>query len=199
MYDLSQVNWRAGLPIIAFADAAAFDVWLAAEPRASKGIWLRLAKKASGLAGVSKAEAVDAALCHGWIDGQQDKYDEASWLVRFTPRRRTSRWSQVNRARALALIDAGRVRPAGMVEIDAARSDGRWDAAYPPASTAQVPADLQAALDASPRAAALFAGLKGKRYALLHRIANVKRDATRAKLIAQFVMASEQPDGEPAD
>ena len=118
---------------------------MAAEPRTSRGLWLRLDRKGSGIVSVSRNEAVDVALCRGWIDGQQDKYDEASWLVRFTPRKRLSRWSQINRARALELIEAGRVQPAGLAEIEAARLDGRWDAAYAPASTAEAPPDLQVA------------------------------------------------------
>lgn len=184
---------RGGLPILAFADAAAFDAWLAGEPSTSKGLWLMLAKKGSGRASVTKAEAVDAALCHGWIDGQLDRYDEASWLLRFTPRRRASRWSEVNRTRALALIAAGRMRPAGLAQVEAARADGRWDAAYAPASTATVPPDLQAALDASPAAAAFFATLTGvNRYAILHRVTTSRTAGTRARKIAEFVAMLER-------
>jgi uncharacterized protein YdeI (YjbR/CyaY-like superfamily) len=181
---------RAGLFIVHFEDAESLETWLAAEPRTSKGVWLKLAKKGSGIVSPSRAEAVDAALCHGWIDGQQDRNDEASWLVRFTPRRRTSRWSEINRTRALDLIEAGRMQPAGFAEIEAARFDGRWDAAYPPASTAQVPHDLQAALDASPKAAAVFATTKRTgRYAIIYRISTVKRLETRARLIAEFIVS----------
>src|SRR3954469_3755374 len=127
-----EAEMRAGLPIIGFAEAGVFDAWLAAEPRDSKGLWLKLAKKGAGAASLSKAEAIDAALCHGWIDGQLDKYDEAHWLVRLTPRKRASKWSEVNRKRALELIAEGRMRPAGLAEIEAAKADGRWDAAYAP-------------------------------------------------------------------
>jgi len=184
---------RAGLPILAFEDAAAFDAWMAAEPRTTKGLWLRAAKKGSGRASVTKAEAIDAALCHGWIDGQVDRYDEASWLIRFTPRRRASKWSEINRTRALELIEAGRMRPAGLAEVEAARADGRWDAAYAPPSTAAVPPDLQAALDASPVAAAFFATLKGvNRYAVLYRISTAKKAETRAKKIADLVAMLER-------
>lgn len=189
---------RAGLPILGFVDAAAFDAWLAAEPRTSKGIWLKLAKKGSGASGLSKPDAVDVALCHGWIDGQQDRYDEANWLTRFTPRKRASRWSEINRTRADQLFGEGRIRPAGLVEIEAARRDGRWDAAYAPASTARVPADLQAALDGSPRAAAAFATLKRTaRYAILYRISSVKREETRARKVAGYVRRLER--GETID
>lgn len=184
---------RAGLPVMSFPDAAAFDAWLEAEPRTSKGLWLRLAKKGSGLASPSKAEAIDAALTHGWIDGQLDKYDDVSWLVRFTPRKRASRWSEANRTRALELIAAGRMRPGGLAEVEAAKADGRWDAAYAPASTAQPPPDLQAALDASPRAAAFFATLKGaNRYAVIYRVGTAKKPETRARRIAQLVAMLER-------
>ncbi|MEN3748817.1 YdeI/OmpD-associated family protein [Sphingomonas sp. HF-S3] len=184
---------RAGLPIVGFANAAAFDAWLAAEPRSSKGLWLKLAKKDSGIASLSKAEAIDAALCHGWIDGQLDTYDEKSWLVRFTPRKRTSKWSQVNRTRATELMASGHMHPAGLAEIEAARADGRWEAAYAPASKAEVPPDLQTALDASPAAAAFFATLKGaNRYAILYRIGTAKKSETRARRIAEFVAMLER-------
>lgn len=193
---------RAGLPIIGFADAAALDSWLAAEPRSSKGFWLKLAKKGAGFASVSKAEAIDIALCHGWIDGQLDKYDDASWLVRFTPRKRASKWSKINRTRATELIESGRMRPAGLAEIEAAKADGRWDAAYAPASAAQVPPDLQAALDGSPRAAAFFATLKGaNRYAILYRVGTAKKPETRAKRIGEFMALLERGEtihGRPA-
>ncbi len=179
---------EAGLPIRAFPDRAALETWLEAEGRESRGIWLKLAKQGSGRASVSKAEAIDAALCFGWIDGQLDKYDEAHWLIRFTPRRPRSKWSERNRKRALELIEEGRMRPAGLAEIEAAKADGRWDAAYAPQSEAAVPPDLQAALDASPKAAAFFATLKGaNRYAILYRIGEAKKPETRAARIAKFV------------
>jgi uncharacterized protein YdeI (YjbR/CyaY-like superfamily) len=182
-----------GLPIRLFVDQAAFEQWLAAEPRASKGTWLRLAKKGSGLTTVTKSEAIDAALCHGWIDGQLDKFDEGSWLVRFTPRKRASRWSEVNRVRALALVEDGRMAPTGLAEIEAAKTDGRWEAAYAPASRAEVPADLQAALDQSPAARAFFATLTGaNRYAILYRIGSAKKPETRVRRIAEFVSMLER-------
>jgi uncharacterized protein YdeI (YjbR/CyaY-like superfamily) len=184
---------RGGLPILSFADAAALEAWLAEQPRESAGLWLKLAKKGSGIRSVSKAEAVDAALCHGWIDGQLNPYDDKSWLIRFTPRRPRSKWSQVNRERAEALIAAGRMRPAGLAEIDAAKADGRWADAYPPHSRAEPPPELQAALDASPKAAAFFATLKGaNRYGLIYRVLDAKRPETRAKRIAQFVAMLER-------
>ena len=178
----------AGLPVIGFADAQAFEAWLAAQPVDAPGLWLKLAKQGSGIASVSKAEAIDAALCHGWIDGQLQPYDEARWLIRFTPRKARSKWSEKNRKRATELIAEGRMCPAGLAQIHAAQADGRWDAAYASASNAEVPADLQAALDANPRAAAFFATLTGaNRYAILYRIGAVKKAETRARKIAQFV------------
>jgi uncharacterized protein YdeI (YjbR/CyaY-like superfamily) len=179
---------RAGLPILAFADAAAFEAWLAAAPAYSSGLWLKLAKNDVAFASLSKADAIDAALCHGWIDGQLNPYDESWWLIRFTPRKRQSKWSQKNRERAEQLIVEGRVAPGGRAAIEAAKSDGRWDAAYAPASTIGVPEDLQAALDANPQAAAFFATLTGaNRYAVLYRIGAVKKPETRARKIADFV------------
>jgi len=179
---------RAGLPILAFADAAAFEDWLKHAPADSPGLWLRLAKDGSGHASLSKAQAIDVALCHGWIDGQLNPYDEHWWLIRFTPRKPRSKWSQKNRERAEQLIEERRVAPAGLAAVEAARADGRWDVAYASASRAEIPADLQAALDANPAAAAFFATLTGaNRYAVLYRIGAVKRAQTRARKIADFV------------
>jgi uncharacterized protein YdeI (YjbR/CyaY-like superfamily) len=190
MHDLAMTSpeMRAGLPIIGFPDVAAFEAWLAEQPAGSPGLWLKLAKQGSGIVSLSKAEAIDAALCHGWIDGQLHPYDEACWLTRFTPRKRASKWSEKNRARALELIADGRMQPSGLAEVASAQADGRWDAAYAPASTAEVPADLQVALDADPAAAAFFATLTGaNRYAILYRIGAVKKPETRARKIAQYV------------
>ena len=184
---------RAGLPVLAFADQAAFEAWLASAPPDAPGLWLKLAKQGAGLASLSKAEAIDAALCHGWVDGQLHPYDDRCWLVRFTPRKPRSKWSQKNRERAEQLIADGRMAPRGLAEIEAAKADGRWAAAYPSASRAEVPADLQAALDASPEAAAFFATLTGaNRYAILYRIGAVKRPETRARKIADFVAMLER-------
>lgn len=184
---------RAGLPIIAFSNVAALERWLELQPETSPGLWVKLAKAGSGIASVSKSEAIDAALCHGWIDGQLDKYDSAYWLVRFTPRTARSKWSQVNRARAAELLDAGRMRPSGLRQVEAAKADGRWDAAYAPASKAEVPPDLQAALDDSPGAAAFFGTLTGaNRYAILYRIGAVKKPETRARKIASFIAMLER-------
>ncbi len=184
---------RAGLPIIAFADAAALERWFQAQTPTSSGLWIKFAKVKSKIATVTKAEAIDAALCFGWIDGQLDKYDDEHWLVRFTPRKTRSKWSQVNRERATELIAMGRVRPEGFARIEAARADGRWDKAYAPASRAAVPADLQEALNRCPEAASFFARLSGpNRYAVLYRIEAVKRPETRARKIAEFVAMLER-------
>jgi len=186
---------KAGLPILAFEDRAALEAWLEKEGGSSGGIWLRLAKKDAGFASISKAEAIDAALCFGWIDGQLDKYDEASWLMRMTPRRPRGNWSERNKTRALELIAEGRMRPQGLAEVEAAKADGRWEAAYAPQSSAEVPPDLQSALDANPKAAAFFATLKGaNRYAILYRIGDAKKPETRAARIAKFVGMLERGD-----
>ena len=181
-------EFKAGLPIIGFASAADFEGWMATQPADAPGLWVKLVKKAAGVTGLTKSDAIDAALCHGWIDGQLAALDAHHSLTRFTPRARRSKWSAVNRDRATALIAAGRMRPAGRARIDEARTDGRWDAAYQPASSAQVPADLQAALDAVPEAAAFFATLTGaNRYAVLYRIETAVKPETRARRIAGFV------------
>jgi uncharacterized protein YdeI (YjbR/CyaY-like superfamily) len=179
---------KAGLPIIGFVTAEAWEAWLASQPRAAKGLWLKIAKSGSGIASVSRREAIDVALCHGWIDGQLDRYDEHAWLIRFTPRKRKSRWSQLNRERAETLIAAGRMRPAGLAEVLEAQADGRWSAAYAPQSKAEVPADLQAALDAEPAAKRFFATLGGaQRYAFLYRVHAAKTPQTRAQRIETYV------------
>jgi uncharacterized protein YdeI (YjbR/CyaY-like superfamily) len=184
---------RAGLPILAFADARAFDAWLGSQGAVATGLWLKMAKKGAPEPTLTKAEAIDAALCHGWIDGQLDTYDDHYWLIRFTPRKPRSRWSKLNRSRATALLAEGRMRPAGLAQIELAKSDGRWDLAYAPASTAEAPPDLAAALDANPEAAAFFATLTGaNRYAILYRIGAVKTPEARARKIARFVAMLER-------
>ncbi len=185
---MTSAKTRTDLPVRAFASSAEWEDWLAAQPRTSKGVWLKLAKAASGRASVSKAEAVDGALCHGWIDGQIDKFDGDHWLVRFTPRRPKGKWSQLNRERALILIELGRVKQAGLKEIEQAKTDGRWAAAYAPQSTARVPADLQSVLDRNPRAQRHFERLdRVNRYAILYRIHDAKKPETRAARIEKFV------------
>jgi uncharacterized protein YdeI (YjbR/CyaY-like superfamily) len=147
-----------------------------------------MAKKDSGIASVNHPEALEVALCYGWIDGQRKAQDDKHFLQRFTPRTPRSTWSKINRDKALKLIDEGRMQPAGLAEVDRARADGRWDAAYDAQSVATVPPDLQAALDANPKAAAFFAKLDSRnRYAVLFRTQGAKKPETRARRIAQFV------------
>src|ERR1700726_2088106 len=176
------------LPVLAFKSRLAWDRWLASQPAGSKGLWLKLAKKSSGIASVSKADAIDTALCHGWIDGQLDRFDEDFWLIRFTPRQAASKWSEKNRARALQLVELDRMQPAGLNEIERAKKDGRWDAAYAPQSTAEVPDDLRAALARNKEAGSFFETLDStNRYAILYRIHDAKKAETRAARIEKYV------------
>lgn len=182
------MEMKAGLPIIAFADLAEWEAWLADQPVGATGLWLKLAKTGNTGSALTKAQAVDGALCHGWIDGQIDRYDGAWFLTRFTPRSPRSKWSEKNRTRVEELAASQRVSAAGSAAIDAAKADGRWDAAYPPASTATEPDDLRAALDANPPARAFFDTLTGtNRYAILYRVHDAKKPETRASRIARFV------------
>jgi len=179
---------RPDRPVLAFADLAAWEAWLADQPRDTTGLWLKLAKAGNTDSMLTKAQAIDGALCHGWIDGQIDKFDDAWFLTRFTPRTAKSKWSEKNRRRAEELVAAGRMSAAGHAAIAAAQADGRWDAAYAPASTATEPDDLRAALDADPAARAFFDTLTGaNRYAILYRVHDAKKPATRAARIAKFV------------
>ncbi len=176
------------LPVRSFPSAEEFADWLEEHHASSAGLSLKLAKKGSGIPSVTYEEALDAALCYGWIDGQRGRHDDEWFLVRFTPRRARSRWSKRNRDHAERLIAGGEMRPAGLREVEAAKADGRWDAAYDGQRTATVPDDLQAALDANPRARESFATLTGaNRYAILYRVQDAKRPETRARRIAQFV------------
>jgi uncharacterized protein YdeI (YjbR/CyaY-like superfamily) len=177
-----------GLPVLLFPTVAEWEEWLERHHAESRGIWMRLAKKASGLRSISYDEAVEAGLCFGWIDGQGRSYDEVSWLQRFTRRGRRSVWSKINRSKVDALEAAGRMRPAGQAAVDAARADGRWAAAYDSARTATVPPDLAAELERRPAAKAFFESLTGaNRYAILVRIQTAVRPETRARRVARFV------------
>jgi uncharacterized protein YdeI (YjbR/CyaY-like superfamily) len=175
-------------PKLTFANQEEWESWLERNAGTSSGVWLRLAKKSPGQSTLSHAQALESALCYGWIDARKQAESEHHWLQRFTPRAARSRWSKINTEKAQALLDGGRMRPAGLREIERAKQDGRWEAAYSPASTSTVPDDLQRALDASPKAKRFFATLDSRnRYAVLFRIQNVKKAETRAKKIAQFV------------
>jgi uncharacterized protein YdeI (YjbR/CyaY-like superfamily) len=173
---------------IPFADRAAFAAWLDEHHAASDGIWVKFAKKASGIPSVTYKEVLPVALAYGWIDGQVKRIDEDWYRQRWTPRRSRSVWSKINRAAAEAMIERGEMKPAGLAEVERAKADGRWERAYDSPTTATVPDDLRAALDASPAAAKLFAELDGNnRYAILHRLQNVKRADTRARKVEQYV------------
>jgi uncharacterized protein YdeI (YjbR/CyaY-like superfamily) len=171
-----------------FRDAHAWEAWLHTHHARSDGTWLQLAKAGAAEPGLTYAQALEVALCFGWIDGQKKGLDAHAWLQRFTPRRERSLWSKINRSKAEALIASGRMHPAGLAEVERARADGRWDEAYDGARAAIVPPELQAAFDASPLAAAFFATLDGaNRYAVLWRVQTAKRPETRAKRIATLV------------
>jgi uncharacterized protein YdeI (YjbR/CyaY-like superfamily) len=177
-----------GLPVLGFDDPAAWEAWLAGQHAVSAGVWLKIAKKGSGLASISYAEALDVALCYGWIDGQKGRYDDGYWLQRFTPRKPGSRWSKINTDKAAGLIEAGRMQPAGLREVQLARTDGRWDAAYQGQRSITVPDDLERELAANPAARAFFEKISSvNRYAILYRIGDAKRPETRARRIAQYV------------
>ena len=179
---------RDSLPILEFADQTAWEGWLQDHHASSQGVWLRIARKASGIPTVTHAEALEEALCYGWIDGQRAPHDETFFLQRFTPRRTRSKWSQINRQKAIELIEQGRMKAAGLAEIEAAKNDGRWEAAYAPQSSQTVPEDFQRALDENPAAKEYFATLRGiRRYAFIYRIGDAKRPETRARRIKEFV------------
>jgi uncharacterized protein YdeI (YjbR/CyaY-like superfamily) len=176
------------LEILPFESAAAWEAWLGEHHETSPGVWLKIAKKASGVASVSYDEALDAALCHGWIDAKKKSFDDTFFLQRFTARRPRSVWSRRNREKATKLIEDGRMRPAGLAQVELAKADGRWDAAYEGSGSATVPDDLRDALDRNPAAAEFFAGLdRTNRYAVLWRIQTANRPETRARRIERLV------------
>jgi uncharacterized protein YdeI (YjbR/CyaY-like superfamily) len=181
------------LPILLFAGPPELEAWLEENAEGSAGVWLKIAKKGAAVPSVTYAEALELALCFGWIDSQKRGFDEQHFLQRFTPRRPGGRWSKINREKCEALLAAGVVRPAGLAEIEAAKADGRWEAAYESARTAKVPVDLQRELDASPEAAAFFAELDGaNRYAILYRLDEAKKPETRERRLRKFVAMLER-------
>ena len=185
---MTDVAPASDYPIVLFADRIALREWLSAHHASQPGLWLRIAKAASPLMSVTYAEALDIALCFGWIDGQKKSYDADSFLQKFTPRRKRSPWSKRNREHVARLIAAGEMHPAGLAAVEAAKADGRWDRAYDSPGTVTVPDDFQAALDEHPRAKAFFETLKGtNRYAILYRIQTAVKPETRARRIAEFV------------
>ena len=174
--------------VIVFATPDEWENWLKEHQTEIGGVWVKMAKKATGIASISQAEAIEVALCYGWIDGQSASFDEQYWLQKFTPRRARSIWSQVNCEKVTRLIEQGRMQPAGMRQVELAKADGRWDRAYAPSSKATVPDDLQSELDKNPAAQAFFNTLNSSnRYAILHRIMITKRAETRAATIRKFV------------
>jgi uncharacterized protein YdeI (YjbR/CyaY-like superfamily) len=179
---------KAEQPVLFFATPVELEAWIDEHGEESDGIWLKFARKDSGIESVVYAEAVEIALSHGWIDGQAKRLDDHHYLQRFTPRRPRSKWSKINREKAERLIAEGRMRAGGLREIERAKEDGRWEDAYDSPSAATVPDDFQAALDAEPAAAEFFASLGStKRYSFLYRITDAKRPETRAKRIAEYV------------
>ena len=176
------------LQILEFADLAAWLRWLEQHHASAPGVWIKLAKRGSGRASISAAQAVEGALCWGWIDGQGRSLDAAAWLLKLTPRRARSVWSKINRERALALIESGAMRPPGLAEVERAKQDGRWAEAYDSPRNATVPSDLAAALAKNARARKSFEALdSANRYAILWRLQHAKRADTRAKRLAAFV------------
>ena len=183
-----QMTEHKGLAVRCFANSSNWDAWLDKNEKSSPGLWLKFAKKNSRAKSVGKAEAIEIAIAHGWIDGQIDAHDEDFWLVRFTRRGRNSKWSQANRATATRLIEQKRMRPSGLREVELAKSDGRWTAAYASQGKAVAPDDFVAALDAEPKAKAFFATLKAaERYSFLYRLNTAKTDKALAALTEKFV------------
>ena len=171
-----------------FATQADLEAWLGDNHERSPGAWIAIAKKGASRPTVSYADAVESALCFGWIDGQKGRGDDEHWLQRFTPRSDRSRWSQINRDKAEKLIANGQMRPRGLAEVERARADGRWDSAYAGQRTATVPDDLQRELDDDPVAAAAFAALNSaNRYAIIWRLNDAKRPETRARRLADYL------------
>jgi uncharacterized protein YdeI (YjbR/CyaY-like superfamily) len=188
-------NAQDGSAIRLFKSKRDWAAWLEKNHRKSTGLWLRMAKKDSRLQSVSYKEALEVALCYGWIDGQKRPENEQTWLQRFVSRSSKSIWSKINREKALALMASGEMKAAGLEAIESAKQNGRWDAAYDSPSGATVPSDFQAALDANPKATAFFKTLdRANRYAVLWRIQTVKKPETRARKIVQFIEMLEREE-----
>lgn len=176
------------LPTLPFANKKKWSDWITKQHATSSGLWLKLAKKDSGIPSITYEEALDVALCYGWIDGQKKGFDDKYWLQKFTPRGAKSIWSKINTEKVERLIASGEMKPAGLKAVQAAKADGRWDAAYASQKNISIPDDFQAALDRNENAKANFAKLKSaERYSFLFRIHNVKKPETRARKIQQFV------------
>jgi len=179
---------KDGRPILAFASQTEWEAWLDGEHASSDGVWLKFAKKGSGVESVVYAEALEVALCYGWIDSQVKSLDERFYLQRFTPRRGRSKWSRVNRDKIEKLTKQGRMKPAGLAQVELAKADGRWEAAYASPANAEVPDDLQAALDGNAKAAEFWASLnKSNRFAILYQLQDAKKPETRARRLEKFM------------
>ena len=179
---------KDNLPIVSFETQQDLEAWLNEHHADMQGMWLKLAKKGTGITSVSYAEGVESALCYGWIDGQSASFDAQYWLQKFTPRRPKSIWSKVNRDKATALLAEGRMQPAGIRQMELAKADGRWDAAYDGQSTMTVPDDLQSELDKNQQAQDFFNTLDSRnRYAILFRIQTAKKPETRSARIQKFI------------
>ena len=179
---------KDGRPILAFASQAEWEAWLDVEHASSDGVWLKFAKKGSGVESVVYAEALEVALCYGWIDSQVKSLDERFYLQKFTPRRSRSKWSRVNRDKIEELTKQGRMKPAGLAQVELAKADGRWEAAYASPGNVEVPDDLRAALDGNTKAAEFWAGLnKSNRFAILYQLQDAKRPETRARRLEKFM------------
>jgi uncharacterized protein YdeI (YjbR/CyaY-like superfamily) len=183
----------ADLPVHLFAGPRELEAWLEENHASCEGVWLKIAKKGAAEPSVTYAEALQLALCFGWIDSQKRGFDDQHFLQRFTPRRPRGRWSRINREKAEVLIEAGEMRPAGLAEVEAAKADGRWEAAYEGQRNAKVPPDLQRELDANPSAAEFFASLdSANRYAIVYRIEEAKKPETRERRLRKFVAMLER-------
>lgn len=181
------------LPVLLFSGPGEMEEWLEQHGDSSQGIWLKVAKEGAVEPSITYDEAVELALCFGWIDSQVRRFDDQYYIQRFTPRRPRGRWSKINREKAEALMAAGKLRPAGLAEVEAAKADGRWEAAYDGQRKAKVPADLQRELDASPAAAEFFATLSSaNRYSIIYRLEDAKKPETRERRLKKFVAMLER-------
>ena len=177
-----------GLPKLPFASTDAWEAWLEENYERADGVWIKMARKASGIDSVRYPEVLESALCFGWIDGRREALDDTWFLQRFTPRRARSKWSRINREKTERLMAEGRMRPAGLAEVERAKADGRWEAAYAGQRTITVPDDLRRELEARPAASEFFDKLTSQnRYAILYRLQDAKRPETRARRLAKFV------------
>jgi uncharacterized protein YdeI (YjbR/CyaY-like superfamily) len=182
-------------PVLVFEHQQAWEDWLSQNHKSVPGVWVRLAKKGSKLRSLTHSEALETALCYGWIDAQKKPESSSAWLERFTPRGKRSIWSKINCQKASALLECGRMKDSGLKEMQRAQEDGRWQRAYDSPGTATVPEDFQAALDKNARAKAFFATLESRnRYAILFRIQTVKKAETRARKITEFVAMLERQE-----